>query len=125
MSAVETLVTALERGSGEHDALSVEANLRVAVGDTAIAVTGSGERVHIGVPSLWAGLSLAVSRLETVRALARALALAELTAEVRVGHAVVAILGSDARPSLLAKTLSVGPVEIRGRGLVAAALHIR
>jgi hypothetical protein len=125
VSGVERFVTALERAGDDHLALAVDANLRVTVDDTPLAVTGSGERIRIGLPSLPTGLSLAVRRRTSLRTLAGALAQGGLTAEVCVGDAVVAILGHDADPSVLARTLALGPVEVRARGLLAALVHSR
>jgi hypothetical protein len=125
VSAVETFVKALERTPDSYENLDIEANLRVTIDDTALAVSGSGEQLHIGLPSLPAALSLIARRRATVRTLARTLALGGLTAEASVGDAVVAILGSEAEPSLLTRALSLGPIEFRGRGVLAALFHVR
>jgi hypothetical protein len=106
-------------------ALEIDANLSVTVDRTRLAVSTQAGRLRVQVPSVSACARLA--RGERGRLLAAAALLAEAgeTAEIRVGDAVVAVAGADAVPGPLARRLGLGPVELRPRGVAAAALRLR
>jgi hypothetical protein len=53
------------------------------------------------------------------------LAQAGVTAELRTGGAVLAVIGAEADPGLAAAALSLEAVEIRAGGLIAGLLRIR
>lgn len=105
--------------------LDVTANLSVSVEGVDLAVSSVDDRLRVQVPSLRAGAAVLRAAPAGGSPLPSVLAAAGLTAEVRVGSAVVAVLGSGAASGGLGRFLSAGPVEVRVRGLVAAALRIR
>jgi len=109
----------------EGPPLDVTANLSVTVDGVDLAVSTAGDRLRVQVPSLSAGLSVLRATPDGGSRLPEALAATGLTAEVRVGSAVVAVLGADAAAGRLARRLGLGPVQLRARGLVAAALRLR
>lgn len=125
MAASGDLVSAVEHLARSRPGLSISANLSVTVDGIDLAISTVGDRLHVQVHSVWAGVRLLQGERERLPALSRVLSEADLTAEIRVGSAVVAILGKDATPGTLARLLSLGPVEIRLRALVPAALRIR
>ena len=118
------LVTVVERVRG-RPALDLKANLSVTVDGVDIAVTADDDRLRVQVPSVLACVSVLSATPEEGLALPAALAAAGLTAEVRVGSAVVAVAGADAAPGRLARLLSPGPVEVRALALAAAAVRLQ
>ncbi|MEF8812992.1 MAG: hypothetical protein V5A55_04140 [Halovenus sp.] len=125
MAASGDLVTTVERLARSSAGLSVTANLSVTADGVDLAISTVGDRLHVQVPPVWAGFRLLRGEQERLPALSRVLSEAELTAEIRVGSAVVAVAGSDADPGKLSELLSLGPVEIRLRELGPAALRLR
>lgn len=105
--------------------LAVDANLSVTVEGTRLAVSTRAERLYVQIPSVTACLRLARSDGDRLSTIAGLLDDADLTAEVRVGDAVVAVVGSEATPGLLARRLRLGAVALRPRGAVAATLRLR
>jgi hypothetical protein len=81
--------------------------------------------VRVQVPSVAAAASLLSSEGDRLPALARLAASAGVTAEVRIGDAVVAVVGTDADPGRVSRLLSLGPVEVRSTELAAAALRFK
>lgn len=106
-------------------ALDVEANLSVTVDGIRLAVSTCDGRLRVQVPSIGACARLARSERTRLPVLASILADAGLTVEVRVGDAVVALVGADANPGRLARRLHLGAVEPRLRGVVAATLRLQ
>ncbi len=109
----------------ERPALDVEANLSVTVDGVDLAVTTDGDRLRVQVPSVFACVSVLSATPEEGLALPAALSAAGLTAEVRVGEAVVAVAGADVVPGRFVRLLSLGPVEVRALSLLAAAVRLR
>jgi hypothetical protein len=105
--------------------LDVQANMSVTVDGTDLAVSTVGDRLRVQVPSLAAGVRLLRAERGRLPDLSESLAAAGLTAEVRIGDAVVAVVGADAAPGFLSGLLSLGPVEVRPTEAVAAALRLR
>lgn len=125
MAAGGDLVGTIEGLARNGPDLSVTANLSVTVNNISLAISTVGERIRVQVPSVWDGFSLLRSERERLPALSRVLAEADLTAEIRVGSAVIAVAGTDAAPSTLSQLLSLGPVEVRLGALVPAVLRLR
>ena len=125
MTASGDLVTTVERLARSGPALSVTANLSVSVNDIDLAISTVGNRIRVQVPSVSAGFRLLRSEHKRLLALSRVLSEADLTAEIRVGSSVIAVAGTDAAPGRLSRLLSLGPVEVRLRKLVPAALRLR
>jgi hypothetical protein len=125
MAAGGDLVDTVQRVAAARPALDVRANLSVSVDGTDLAVSSEGDRLVVQVPSVGAALGIARREGDRLPELSRVLTEAGLTAEVRIGSAVVALVGADAAPSALAELLSLGPVEIRPLQGVAAALRLR
>ena len=105
--------------------LAVTANLSVTVEGVDLAVSTVDDRIRVQVPSVRALLMVARAADGDDVDLPRTLAAAGLTAEIRVGAAVVAVAGAEATADRLARVLSLGPVELRERALAAAALRLR
>ncbi|MFT4949246.1 MAG: hypothetical protein ACI9CA_001382 [Natronomonas sp.] len=104
---------------------AVDANLSVTVDGTRLAISTHAERLRVQVPSVTAGLRLARNDRDRLPTVAGLLDDAGLTAEVRVGNAVLAVLGAEATPGAPARRLGLGAVELRPRGVVAATLRLR
>lgn len=117
--------TVLGRLARQGPGLAVDANLSVTVEGTRLAVSTHAERLRVQVPSVTAGLRLARNDRDRLSAVAGLLADADLTAEIRVGDAVVAVVGAEATPGPLSRRLRLGAVELRPRGAVAATLRLR
>lgn len=127
MAVSEDVVGTLERIARASDtpALSLDANLTVTVGDAKLAVSTVDDRIRVQVPSVGVGVKLLRQERGRLPDLGELLAEAGLTAELRVGSAVVAVVGADATPGFLARRLGLGPVEVDGTAAVAAALRLR
>lgn len=125
MPASGDLLATVESLARRGPDLSVTANLSVTVNDIDLAISTVEDRIRIQVPSVWAGFRLLRSERDRLPQLSRVLSAADLTAEVRVGSAVIAIAGADAVPGRLSGRLAVGPVEVRLRALVLAILRLR
>jgi len=119
------LVTTLQGVARQAGTLSLEANLSVTVDGTDLAVSTVDDRLRVQVPSLSAGARLLRSERGRLPDLSETLGAAGLTAEIRVGDAVLAVVGADATPGLLAALAGLGPVELRPTQAVAAALRLR
>lgn len=125
MAASGGLVATVEGLARSDSDLNISANLSVTIDDTHLAISTVGDRIRVQVPSVWAGFRLLRSEHERLPPLSRALSEASLTAEIRVGSAVIAVAGTDATPGTLSQLLSVGPIEVRLRALVPAILRLR
>ena len=126
IGGLEDVTAVLEAAARERPPLEVTANLSVTVDGVQLSVYADGDRIRVQVPSVWAGARVLLAALEGGGdGLAAALEATGLTAEIRVGSAVVAVAGAGATPGRLARLLSVGPVEVRVRALAAAALRVR
>lgn len=119
------LVATVERLARTGPDLSVTANLSVTVDGIDIAISTVEDRLRVQVPSVLDAFRLLRGERERLPALSRVLSDASLTAEVRVGGAVIAVAGSDATPGTLSEWLGLGPTEIRLRALPGAALRLR
>ncbi|MFB6296604.1 MAG: hypothetical protein ABEH66_07195 [Halobacteriales archaeon] len=122
MAASGDLLETIEGLARDSPDLSITADLSVTVNSIELAISTVGERIRVQVPSVWAGVSLLRSEHEQLSALSRVLSEADLTAEIRVGSAVIALAGTDAAPGAFSRLLSLGPVEVRLRALVPAVL---
>ena len=118
MATSGDLVPAVRRLARNGPDLSVTADLSVTVDNV-------GDRIRVQIPSVRAGLSLRRSVHERLPSISRVLSEADLTAEIRVGSAVMAVAGADAAPGVLSRLLSLGQVEVRPRALVSAVLRPR
>ena len=125
IGGLEDVTAVLEAAARERPPLEVTANLSVTVDGVDLAVHADGDRVRVQVPSVWAGTRVLRAVPEGGDGLAAALEATGLTVEIRVGSAVIAVAGAGATPGRLARLLPVGPVEVRARALVAAALRVR
>ncbi|MEF8881091.1 MAG: hypothetical protein V5A34_01020 [Halapricum sp.] len=125
MAASGDLVATVEGLARSGPDLSVTANLSVTVDNIDLAISTVGDRIRVQVPSVRAGFRLLRREHERLPALSRVLSEADLTAEIRVGSAVIAVAGTDAAPGTLSQLLSLGPVEVRLRALVPAVLRLR
>ncbi|MCF2207049.1 hypothetical protein KI372_02470 [Halobacterium salinarum] len=118
------LVSATD-GASHHDErtpLSVAADLDVVIDGTPVAVTSTGKRVFVDVPSLAAGVdALAGVPQSELPAFAATLRDADLTVELRVRESPVAVVGADAAPGLLSKRAGVAPAALRVGGAAVAA----
>ena len=116
----------LEDIAREGPPLSVTADLSVTVDGVRLSVYADGDRIRVQVPSVWAGARVLWAALDSGgKSLGKALDTTGLTAEVRVGGAVVTVVGAEAAPGRFVRALPVGPVEVRSRELLAAALRLR
>lgn len=125
MAASEDLTATVEALARSGPDISVTANLSVTVDAIDLAISTVDDRIRVQVPSVRAGFQLLWREHEQLQGLSRVLSEAGLTAEIRVGSAVIAVAGTDATPGRLSQLLSVEPVEIRLRSLVAAFLRFR
>ncbi len=100
--------------------LSVETDLTLTVDGTPVELQSTGERLFLEVPTLQTALQLARDGEALRDRVSQVLALTDLTVEVRVRGATVAVAGSEARPGPLSRELGVDPVEVRIGGGVAA-----
>lgn len=125
MPASGDLVATVERLARSGPNLSVTANLSVTVDGIDLAVSTVEDAIRVQVPSVWAGFQLLQSERERLPDLSQVLVEAGLTAEVRVGSAVLAVAGTGAAPGTVSRLLALGPVEIRPGALVPAVLRLR
>jgi hypothetical protein len=124
--APKDIGSTLEDIAREGPPLSVTANLSVTVDGVRLSVHADGDRVRVQVPSVWAGARVLQAALDSGGdGLAAALEATGLTAEIRVGSAVIAVAGAGVTPGRLARLLPVGSVKVRARALAAAALRVR
>lgn len=119
------VLAVLEAAANDSPALAVEANLSLTVDGTKLAVSAPTDRLRVQIPSLTAAASLFGSERERAPALSRAMAAAGVTAEIRIGDAVVAVLGEEALPDPVTASLFGEGVEFRPGGVLAAALRFR
>ncbi len=101
--------------------LSVETDLSLSVDGREIEVRSTGERLFLELPSVSVALQLLDDGEEFIDQLSTVLQFMDLTVEIRVREATVAVLGSGARVGPLSRELGVAPAEIRVGGAVAAA----
>ena len=125
MAGGRRLEALAERLPREEERLRVRANLSAEVAGTPVAVSSRGDRVRIHVPSVPACVRLLRSGGGRLVALAPVLARAGVTAELRTGEAVLAVIGAAAEPGAASTALPVEAVEIRPGGLVAGLLRFR
>ncbi|WP_181685215.1 peptide ABC transporter ATP-binding protein [Halorhabdus salina] len=125
MAASGDLVSTIEGLARSGPDLSVTANLSVTVENIDLAISTVDDRIRVQVPSVRAGFRLLRREHERLPVLSGVLSEAGLTAEIRVGNAVIAVAGTDAAPDRLSRLLSLGTVEVRLRGLVPAALRLQ
>ena len=126
IGGLEDVSAVLEAAARERPPLEVTANLSVTVDGVDLAVHADGDRVRVQVPSVWAGARVLQAALDSGGdGLAAALEATGLTAEIRVGSAVIAVAGAGVTPGRLARLLPVGSVKVRARALAAAALRVR
>ncbi|MFB6178049.1 MAG: peptide ABC transporter ATP-binding protein [Halobaculum sp.] len=100
--------------------LSIATDLSVTVDGERIDVRSTGERLFLEVPSVAVALQLLRDGETYTDDLSSVLQFTDLTVEVRVRGATVAVLGSGARAGPLSRELGVAPAEIRVGGAVAA-----
>jgi len=100
--------------------LEVLADLRLTVDGEAIDVRGEGHHLVVDLPSLRAGRRLVTSgpfvlgnREEALTRLHEALDVGGVSAEIRLQGTRVARMGAGARPGMLSRVLSLGPVEVQ------------
>ncbi|QGN07737.1 hypothetical protein Hrd1104_10785 [Halorhabdus sp. CBA1104] len=125
MAASDDVVGPIESLARSRPALSVTANLSVCIDDVDLAISTVEDRIRVQVPSVEAGVRLLRGQRERLPRLSRVLSAAALTAEIRVGSAVVALAGAEATPGRLGRALSLGPLEVRPQALVGAVLRVR
>jgi hypothetical protein len=99
----------------------VSTDLTVTVDGAAVEVRSTGDRLFVEVPSLSTARTLLQSGPDDVGPLSTVLSVTDLTTEVRVREATVAVVGTDARPGVLSAELGVAPAEFRLGGALAAA----
>jgi hypothetical protein len=125
VSTSSDLAATVERAARTGPGLDITANLSVTVDGIDLAIGTVGDRIRIQIPSVGAGLRLARREGGRLGRLARILADAGETAEIRVGSAVVAVVGAEAAPSRLGWLLSRGPVEPRLRAVLPAMARLQ
>ena len=113
-------------------ALSVLADLSLALDDEDIAIRGDGDRVIIDLPSLQAGRALfqagpfaQTERRAGLATLNTVLRETELTVDVRYAGETVVRLGAEAQPNAVGRLLNLGDVEVRPAQSVRAAFRRR
>jgi hypothetical protein len=107
------------------EGFEIAANLSVTVDGIDLAVCTVEDRIRVQIPSVRAAVRLARGERGRLPTIARLLAEADQTAELRVGSAVLAVVGADATPDRLAMLLSLGQVETRPGAVLPAALRLR
>ncbi|MEZ3116907.1 peptide ABC transporter ATP-binding protein [Halobaculum sp. MBLA0147] len=100
--------------------LSVATDLELTVDGVPVGVRSTGDRLFLEVPTLRTAVRMARDGEGLEERLAPVLRVTDLTVEVRVREATVAVLGADARPGWLSRELDVDPVEVRVGGALAA-----
>jgi CO/xanthine dehydrogenase Mo-binding subunit len=98
----------------------VETDLTLTVDGTPVELRSTGERLFLEVPTLQTALRLARDGEGLRDRVSQVLTITDLTVEVRVRGATVAVAGHEATPGALSRELGVDPVEIRVGGGVAA-----
>lgn len=119
------VLAVLEQAATDSPALAVDANLTVTVEGTELAVSSPDDRIRVQVPSVTAAASLFSSERNRLPALARTMTATGVTAEVRIGDAVVAVLGAEAVPGTVSKRIWGEGVEVRPQSFLAAAVRLR
>ncbi len=125
MATSSDLAATVGRVARVGDRLDITANLSVTVDGVDLAISTVDDRIRVQVPSVWAGLRLGRTERGRLGRLARVLDEAGETAEIRVGDAVLAVVGAEATPGRLGWVLSTGPVETRPGAVIPAALRLR
>ena len=125
MATGSEVLAALGAAASDSPALSVDANLTLTVDGTELAVSTPEDRIRVQISSVRAATSLFGSQRQRLPAVSARLADAGLTAEIRIGDAVVALLGGAATPGQLSSAIWGEAVEIRPGELFAAALRLR
>ncbi|MFC7073408.1 hypothetical protein ACFQJ7_00650 [Halovenus rubra] len=125
MAASGDLGRTVERFAHDGPALDVAANLSVTVDGIDLAINTVNERLHVQVPSVRAGFYLLGGERDRIPTISRVLSEADLTAEIRVGSAVLAVVGVEATPGMLSNLFALGAVEVRPKAVVPAALRLR
>ena len=123
--APKDIGSTLEDIAREGPPLSVTADLSVTVDGVRLSVYADGDRIRVQVPSVWAGARVLRAALDSGgESLVKALDTTGLTAEIRVGDAVITVLGAGAAPGRFARALSVGPVRGPTRRRVTGRLSL-
>lgn len=125
MATSADLQATLDRLSADQPPLSVEANLGVTVDGTSLAVSTPDDRVHVQIPSIGAALSVFRSQGNRLGETAAVLDRVGLTAEFRIGDAVVAVAGAAADAGPIAGRVFGPHVELRPTEVVVAAIRLK
>ncbi|MCT9095913.1 hypothetical protein [Haloarchaeobius sp. HME9146] len=121
MSGVES-VTDVKSPIGTP--LTVDADLRLRLGDTDVLVKGYGNTVVVQAPSLRAARQLRRAASQwPVRRLLDALAFSGVALDVRVGDVSVGGFDRDHSGGVLSRVVGTGPVSVYPEGVVLAALR--
>lgn len=113
-------------------ALSVLADLSLALDGEDVAIWGEGDRVIVDLPSLAAGRQLfqagpfdATQRRAGLAKANTLLREVNLTIDIRYAGETVVRLGTEAEPNAVARLLNLGEVEVRPVPSVRAAVRRR
>jgi hypothetical protein len=113
-------------------ALSVLADLSLALDGEDVKIQGDGDRIVIDLPSFKAGRALLragpFAQQQRQAGLIQANALlqeAGLTVDVRYAGEVIGRIGAEAQPSAVSRLLQVGGVEVRPTRSLRAAVRRR
>lgn len=113
-------------------ALSVLADLSLALDGEDVAIRGEGDRVIIDLPSLQAGRALfqagpfsSEGRRAGLATLNVFLRETDLTVDVQYAGETVVRLGAQAQPNAVARLLNLGEIEVRPAKSVRAAFRRR
>jgi hypothetical protein len=113
-------------------ALSVLADLSLALDGEDVAIRGEGDRVIIDLPSLQAGRALfqagpfsSEGRRAGLATLNVFLRETDLTVDVQYAGETVVRLGAQAQPNAVARLLNLGEIEVRPAKSVRAAFRSR
>lgn len=119
---IAPLIEALAREGGT---LQVEANLQLEIDGARFAVSSREDRLLIHAPSVGACVPLLRSGSDRLSTITAVLEEAGVTAELRTGDAVLAVIGADAAPGPIGSALFDGPVEVRIDGILAGLVRFR
>lgn len=100
--------------------LSVETDLALAVDGIDVTVESTGSRLLVGVETVPEALEIATRHADADRHIHTLLTATGITAEIRVRDRIVAVVGADARQTILSRVLGTAPVELRLGGTLSA-----
>jgi hypothetical protein len=103
-----------------HAPLSVETNLTLSVDGTPVELRSTGDRLFVDVPTLATAVKLLRTQSVVRERLTETLRVSDLTVEIRVRGATVAVAGARARPGVLSREFGTDPVELRLGGVTVA-----